>query len=66
MPLVGAKEAAQRLFVVGAPEKNAAEALTRDALGNLHCTILARVKLTSRALASFELAEGVVQEIDRD
>lgn len=36
----------------------------RKALGNLHCTIMARVKLTSRALASFELAEGGVQEID--
>ena len=61
MPLVGARS--QRSGCLrGAPEKNAAEALTRHALGNLHCTILARVELTSRALASFELAEGGVQE----
>jgi hypothetical protein len=35
-------------------------------LGNLHCTIMARVRLTSRALASFDLAAGDVQEIDAD
>ena len=66
VPVVGAKAPLQRLFAVGAPEKNAAETLTRNALGNLHCRIMARIKLTSRALASFDLAEGGVQEIDPD
>ena len=65
-PVVGAKEPMQRLFAVGVAEKNAAEVVMRDALGNLHCTIMARIRLTSRALASFDLADGRVKEIDAD
>ena len=64
VPFVGAKERMQRLFAVGTADKDAAETLTRQTVGNLHCSITARVKLASRALANLQVAEGGVQEID--
>jgi len=66
VPVVGVREPMQRLFAVGTPEKGAAETLTRRVLGNLHCAITARIKLAPRALASFNVVGGGVQEIDPD
>ena len=53
----------QRLFAVGADDSAAAERLTRQALGNLHCRVAARLRLSPRALASFEVGCGEVQEM---
>jgi hypothetical protein len=64
VPVVGTKEPMQRLFAVGAAEGSQAELLMQRALGNLHCTVVARVKLTPRALACLDVVEGSVQEID--
>jgi hypothetical protein len=66
VPTVGAKEPMQRLFAVAAAERTSAERLARDVLGNLHCAIQARVKLTPRALGHLKVADGDVQEIDND
>ena len=66
VPTVGAKEPEQRLFAVAAGERNTAERLARQTLGNLHCTVEARVKLTRRALAHLKVTDGDVQEIDND
>jgi hypothetical protein len=66
VPVVGAKEPIQRLFAVGTADKNGAEQLARHVLASLHCLIKARVKLTPRALARLDVAEGGVEEIDND
>lgn len=66
VPVVGAKEPLQRLFAVGADDSSAAEHLTRQSLGNLHCRVAARIRLAPRALASFEVSDGEIQEIDTD
>jgi hypothetical protein len=39
--------------------------LTRQAVGKLHCSVVARIKLAPCALATFEVAKGGVQEIDQ-
>ena len=66
VPVVGAKEPMQRLFAVGADNGVAAARLTRHALGNLHCRIVARMRLRSGALSSLKVGEGEIQEIDAD
>jgi hypothetical protein len=63
VPVVGAKEPSQRLFAVGADDSATAEGLTRQAVGNLHCRISARLRLSPRALASFEIGAGEIQEM---
>jgi len=66
VPVVRAKEPMQRLFAVAADDSATAERLTRQALGNLHCKVAARLRLSPRGLASFEVASGEIQEIDTD
>jgi len=65
VPVVGAKEPMQRLFAV-ADDSATAERLTRQALGNLHCKVAARLRLSPRGLASFEVASGEIQESETD
>jgi hypothetical protein len=66
IPIIGVRQPMQRLFAVAADDKQTAEKLVWQQLGNLHCTICARVGLTGRALANFRVAEGEVTEIDTD
>lgn len=47
------------MFAVASQDADEAERLVRDRLGNLHCTVEARIRLAPRALAQFEVAQGM-------
>lgn len=61
---VGTRTATQMLFAVGTCEKRDAERLVRAALGNLHCSVNARLRLAPRALTNLRIAVGSVKKLD--
>ena len=60
VPAVGTQLVRRRyLFAVSSEEAKDAERLVRDRIGNLHCTVVARVRLAPRALGQLDLEDGI-------
>ena len=61
VPAVSTQQLVRRryLFAVSSAEAKDAERLVRDRIGNLHCTVVARVRLAPRALGQLDLEDGI-------